>query len=347
MKHRSGFVLPTVLVATLLIATLAATVQAAVWRAARNARIGFAGERALLGADAAIVTQLASWDARAFASLPIGGRTTFAPAMPASLAASVTLVRTGIEQAMIEAVATSTNNGISRAVTRHVTRMLTVRVPPLALARPLTILGPATFANAAMVSSTDETPPGWTTECLGTDSIDAQASSMSVAALQTQFDANWNKWLSVSSRTDDARTVSSLVPIVTGIVCEPGTGDPYRGAGSVGVCTNEWAARSVTNDSALTVTSTSRHQGVLMVDGDLTLHADLDVYGLLMVRGAIDATAGRLLVHGAALVRDERGHGSRFGIASRVRYSRCALRRAWSAVGAPAAVTTRGWLERF
>jgi hypothetical protein len=162
-----------------------------------------------------------------------------------------------------------------------------------------------------------------------------------------QFDANWSKWLHLANKTDDPTIVSSLVPIVTATACAPGTGDPHRGAGSVTACTNEWGARAFTNAAPLLITTASRHQGILMVDGDLTLHADLDVFGLLMVRGAVDATAGRLLVHGAALVRDDWGHGSRFGFASRVRYSRCALRRAYSATGAPAAVTTRGWLERY
>lgn len=345
MRRRSGFVLPTVLLAMLLIATLAATLQAAVWRATRNARIGFAGERALLGADAAISTHLANWDARAFASLPIGAQSTFTPSMPSSLAATVTVVRTGVDRAMIEAIATSTNNGVSRTVERRVSRMLTVRNPPLPLSAPLTILGSATFAYAATVSSIDETPPGWTSECLGSDSVDAPTSAASVATLRAQFDANWSKWLSLAHRTDDPTTVSSPVPIVTAVACAPATGEPHRGTGSVAACTNEWGARAF--NAPMIVTTASRHQGILMVDGDLTLNADLDVFGLLMVRGAIDATAGRLLVHGAALVRDETGHGSRFGFASRVRYSRCALRRAYSATGAPAAVTTRGWLERF
>ncbi|MBC8088548.1 MAG: hypothetical protein H7Z40_14885 [Phycisphaerae bacterium] len=333
------------MIATLLIATLAATVQAAVWRATRNARIAFAGERALLGADAAISTHLASWDGRAFASMPIGAQTTSTPSLTANLAATVTVVRTGLNNAMVEASATSTNNGVPRAVERHVSRMLTVRNPPLPLNAPLTMLGSATFAYAGTVSTTDETPPGWASECLGTDSVDAPTTSASVSALRSQFDAGWSKWLSVAHRTDDPATVSSLVPIVTAVTCAPATGDPHRGAGSIAACTNEWGARAL--NATFTVTTTSRHQGILMVDGDLTLNADLDVFGLLMVRGAIDATAGRLLVHGAALVRDEMGHGSRFGFASRVRYSRCALRRAYSATGAPAAVTTRGWLERF
>ena len=344
---RRGFVLPIVIIATILIAILAATTQGAVWRAARNSRMGIAGERALHGADAAIAEQIATWDPRAFAAIPVGGRVFSTPAIANDLNASVTLVRTALDGALIEAAVTSINNGVARTATRRVSRMLTVRNPPVTLTSPLTILGAATFAAPGSVSTTDETPPGWSNECASTDSIDAVNNTPDIIAQQAQFDAAWSRWMSLASQIDDATLVTSLAPFVTGSLCAPGAGDPFRGAGSIAACTNEWGARAVNASTPFHITSDSRHQGTLMIDGDLVLSARLDVYGLLLVRGAIDASAGQLTVHGAGLVRDNLSHGSRFGIATRVRYSRCALRRAWSATGAPAAVTSGGWLERF
>lgn len=345
---RAGFVLPVVMITTILVAVLAAGLQSAVWRATRNARLGFAGERALHAGDAAISAQLAAWDARAFASMPLGARIVTSPSLSSGLFATVTLARTSVDGALIEAVGTSTQNGIAYSTQRRVTRVLTLKNPALALASPLTILGSATFAAPNTVSNVDETPPGWSTECLGTDSIDAQITSITdTTARRARFDGSWNEWMALSARSDNASTVTALAPMVTGSLCGPGAGDPLRDASSVAPCTNEWGARAVTNAAPLLLASSSRHQGVLMIDGDLNLTGDLEVRGLLMVRGAIDASHGRLTVLGAALIRDEMGHGSRFGIATRVRYSRCALRRALSATGAPAAITTRGWLERF
>lgn len=346
--RRAGFILPVVLITTLLVAILAASLQGAVWRATRHARLGFAGERALHAADAAIAAQLAQWDARTFASMPIGMRTLSAPVLPNALHATVTLVRTSIDGALIEAQATSTQNGIPENAERRATRLLTVRNAPLALSSPLTILGHATFAGAGTVTATDETPPGWSTECVGSDSVDAPSNAVTdSAAARALFDTHWNRWLSTASRSENAATVTALAPIVTGVMCTPGTGEPQRGSGSVSACANEWGARAITDGWPFSLAAASRHQGVLMIDGDLNVASDLEVFGLLMVRGALNDSAGHLRVMGAVLVRDEQGHGSRFGIASRVRYSRCALRRALSATGAPAAITTRGWLERF
>ena len=53
-SKRRGFVLPLVIITTLLVAVLAAGLQTVVWNAMRQARLGFAGERALHTADAAI-----------------------------------------------------------------------------------------------------------------------------------------------------------------------------------------------------------------------------------------------------------------------------------------------------
>ncbi|MEO7997958.1 MAG: hypothetical protein ABI852_10965 [Gemmatimonadaceae bacterium] len=346
--NRKAFVLPVVLITTILVAVLAASLQAAVWRATRHARLGFAGERALHAGDAAISAQLTAWDARAFAGMPVGTRITTSPTLPNGLSASVTLARTSFDGALIEATGTSTQNGVPLNTQRRVTRVLALRNPPLDLASPLTLLGSASFAAPNAVSSLDETPVGWNTECAGSDSIDAPNINITdTTARRVRFDGAWNQWVARASRSEFASSVTAVAPIVTGALCGPGAGDPLRGFASIAPCTNEWGARAELNATPLLLSNASRHQGVLMIDGDLNLTGDLEVRGLLMVRGAIDASVGRLTVIGAALVRDDMGHGSRFGIATRVRYSRCALRRALSATGAPAAITTRGWLERF
>ncbi|MGV3708814.1 MAG: hypothetical protein ACO1Q7_08230 [Gemmatimonas sp.] len=347
-QNRAGFILPVVILTTLVVAILAASLQTVVWRATRDARTGLAGERTLHAADAAIVAQLSAWDARTFASTPIGARMASAPALGAGMTASVTLVRTSFDAALIEAVATSHENGLPRSTSRRVTRALTVRNAPLALVSPLTILGAVTGLQPGTATHADELPTGWDADCAGRDSVDAPPTSpVDTAATRAQFDTHWSRWLTTASRVEHMPTVTSLVPVVTGSQCAPGSGDPARGATAMSACTNEWGARAATGGITFTVRSPSRFQGVLMIDGNLNVEADLDIGGLLMVRGALRDTLGHLRVTGAALIRDEMGLGNHLGIATRVRYSRCALRRALSATGAPAAITTGGWLERF
>jgi hypothetical protein len=348
MRTSSGFILPAVLFTMLVIALIASALQAAVWQSTRHARLGFAGERALHAADAAISQTLTHWDARTFASTAIGARQTSSLALNTGLDATVTLIRTSPSNAFVEAVATSANNGTPLRAQRRVSRALVMRTPALPLVGAFTALGGVTYASANNVSNSDETPTGWTTECLGVTVVDApMAPTSNTATAQAQFDANWNRWASTAIRSDDAAAVTALAPIVTGTNCAAGTGEPLRGGAYVAACTNEWGARMLTNARPATLSVSSRHQGVLLVEGDLFVNGTLAVDGLLIVKGALDTSAGTLNVFGAVLVRDELGHGSHLGIATRVRYSQCALRRALSAVAAPSAITTRGWLERF
>ncbi|MEP6765592.1 MAG: hypothetical protein ABJB66_14855 [Gemmatimonadaceae bacterium] len=346
-RNQFGFILPTVLIAMLLIAVIAATLQSAVWRAGRNAHLGFAGERALFGADNAIAQQLPMWNAREFASMEIGQRKTSTTVVPGGLATTVTMARTAIDAAIMEANTTSSKNGVALNATRRVTRALVARNLPLPLQNALTALDAITIDNPAGISSVDEVPPDWTTECANEPLVNATTSPIAdINTARAVFDANWNGWLSLASHSDAANTVTQLAPIVISASCAAGTGEPRRDVSSVTACVNEWGARAIIGSNAATLSSNSRHQGILLVEGDLILTGTLEVDGLLVVRGAIDASAGQLVVHGAALIRDTFGRGSRFGIATRVRYSRCALRRALSAVAAPAAITTGGWLER-
>src|SRR5829696_6522425 len=90
-SKRTGFVLPSVLIAMLLIAFIAATLQAAMWRATRSARLGLSGERALQAADAAIAQNVAAWDARAFSKLNIGERVSSVTSLAPQLSATVTI----------------------------------------------------------------------------------------------------------------------------------------------------------------------------------------------------------------------------------------------------------------
>ncbi|MEP6778508.1 MAG: hypothetical protein ABJC26_01370 [Gemmatimonadaceae bacterium] len=346
-RNQPGFILPTVLIAMLLIAVIAATLQSAVWRAGRNAHLGFAGERALFGADNAIAQQLPVWNAREFASMQIGDRKTTTTVMPGGIATAITLARTAIDAAIIEANTVSSKNGVTLDASRRVTRALVAKNLPLPLQNVMTALGAVSIINPASINSTDEVPLDWNTECANEPLVNATTSPIvDIAAARALFDANWNGWLALASHSDNANTVTQLAPIVIATSCAAGTGEPMRDVFSVTLCANEWGARAIIGSNAATLSGNSRHQGILIVEGDLTLTGTLEIDGLLIIRGAIDASAGQLLVHGAVLIRDTFGRGSRFGIATRVRYSRCALRRALSAVAAPAAITTGGWLER-
>jgi hypothetical protein len=68
--------------------------------------------------------------------------------------------------------------------------------------------------------------------------------------------------------------------------------------------------------------------GIVALDSELTLEADLRVTGVLIARGSVRSAAGRLDVTGAVVAGDAGGGQSRLGPLDRVRYDACAIRQA-------------------
>ncbi len=69
-------------------------------------------------------------------------------------------------------------------------------------------------------------------------------------------------------------------------------------------------------------------EGMLVLDSELVLGADLRLTGVLVARGSILNAGGRLTVTGAVIAGDMGGGHSTLGPGDRVRYDACAIRRA-------------------
>jgi hypothetical protein len=66
--------------------------------------------------------------------------------------------------------------------------------------------------------------------------------------------------------------------------------------------------------------------GMVVLDSELLVQADLELVGVLVTRGAIQHAGGRLQVTGAVLAGDAGGGHS--GLGAGDRYDACAVRRA-------------------
>jgi hypothetical protein len=75
--------------------------------------------------------------------------------------------------------------------------------------------------------------------------------------------------------------------------------------------------------------------GMVALDTDLIVGAELQVTGVLLVRGAVRRGGGRLDVTGAVIAGDSSGMQSELGAGDRVRYDACAVRRAVEQVTRP------------
>ena len=94
----------------------------------------------------------------------------------------------------------------------------------------------------------------------------------------------------------------------------------------------------------LTLTSgTGGGQGILLVDGELTIEGDFHFYGLVIVKGEIQMK-GDVQITGAVIA----GAQLQSEPGDLIQYSQCAVARALGAAGGePAPLRSRGWLQMF
>jgi len=350
-RGQAGVVLPFVLLSLLLVAALASATALASWRAVRGARLAFNGERALQGADEALALALSTWDASAFAARPIGARWQRTITTSDAGTATLSFARTAPLASVVSARMRSLVRGAPDTASRQVTRYLVLETPAFPARAAVVTLGPAALDSAANVNGLDI---GWASDGCGagrdTLSVPGVHSmgvvmhsaaviagappvspgplvAASLATDRSAFATAWSSALARVTRTDAILPAAALPPAPA------------------------WSARRlVSADSSIappTVTlGTGTHTGLLLVDGDLEVIGTLDVEGLLVVRGRIDARAGTLVVSGALLVRDDRDAGSTLGSASRVRYSPCSVARALATIARPRVAPFSAWIER-
>jgi hypothetical protein len=133
-------------------------------------------------------------------------------------------------------------------------------------------------------------------------------------------------------------------PVVTGGVCTAGStnwGSPLAPAGACG------KRYPIVHFGAGTTTiSGGSGQGILLVDGDLTISGAFTYAGLIIVRGKMTTTAGGSpTVYGALLVQSMNFATTAFNGSANIYYSACALQRTRDAVGNPTLLRSRGWVE--
>lgn len=88
------------------------------------------------------------------------------------------------------------------------------------------------------------------------------------------------------------------------------------------------------------ITRPLRVVGIVAVDTELVVEADLRVTGVLVARGSVHTAGGRLDVTGAVVTGDMGGGPSGLGAGDRVRYDACAIRRAVERVTSPGPTST-------
>ena len=347
---RRGFVLLFILLSLVVMAAMTAITSLSSWGAMRSARLAWNGERALLGAEEASAIEVSQWQSERFSTLPVGALWRRTISTRTGGVVSLQGIRTGALSAVIEATMTSKSGASLDTASRRVRRALALSPPAFPIHAALTALAPMsvdggeidgsdyivasegcdaqrdTLAVAGVLGA--EASISAATRIVGTTPvISTNVNSVLATDLRAQFDSAW------ATSVERVERVTALAPRAN---------MPAFGSWSYLAL----APADSTSTSLVEVTAAGRHEGLIVVYGDLRLSGALRLDGLLIVNGAIDAGSGAFEINGAVLVRDPRMLSSTIGSFSSIRYSRCAVQRALATIARPSSVPFALWVPR-
>ena len=362
-SRHPGFALATALLTLSLVGAL---VTGTFFIATHEQRTGtdvlFAA-RALGAAELGVDAAMTRWDREWNVTMQRGDRRTAPPTNLEGASAITEIVRLDNQLFLVS------SEGRSGPARRVVRRYVALTVPEPTLSSAAALGGATTIEGTTQIDGSDRAPDGWicpnpespvagiatpdsalvaTGGCAlgpcvnGTPPIATDSALRVPGAFLRVGDLDWFELARRANATVEG-TVSPRPSERDGAcdVEDPHNwGDPQRPGD--GVCPNHFALVHASGD--LTIDG-GRGQGILLVDGDLTIRGGFDFAGMVMVRGALHTGAGGARITGAltAAAADSSTVSTLRDLV--VHFSRCAVHAAMLGSALPAPIAERSWLE--
>lgn len=335
VAQRSGFAVATAVFALVIVGALAIGMLFAGTHELRSGSDAIHQARAVMAAELGIEQTIAMWNVRWNAYGRGFGRASTL-STPDGARLTVNLTRLADELFL---VASEARAGPAR---RHVARVVRLEMgDPLVLA-PLAVRNAVDAIAIGDIGGSDESPLGW--ECPASGFALPPFAVADTNALLRFGHFDWDALIAVAN-TRLSNRITGAVPRSADEECDTAApenwGEPTRSNG--GPCTSYYPVLYAAGDL---VVDGGRGQGLLLVDGDLTLQGGFEFFGAVLVRGALLGGAGGARVTGTVLIA-ELGLSESDLRGIRIALSRCAARKALLGVSRPAPLAERSWYDVF
>lgn len=377
-RSRHGIALVIVL---LTIVALGILVAGAFFGSSQEVRIGreaLRQEQTLAAAENALVGAIRGWDPDYAAALMPGELNELSVVQHGDITIRLTLLKANLIDYLLLADASTSpsSSGVSR---RRIGMSLQLDIPDLRETAALEFHWPLEGSENAMlhdgmrISGVDQPPESWpecgpaSTDIAGIMTADSTAVEPGCTAVGCVAgsppvlgsplagvggsgafaDATWSAlvartWFRLSGGGDIGSRDRPIRPELTDGRCDRliqhNWGDPAR----LTDCASFFPTVHVLGDLVLDAGS---GQGVLLVEGDLTLTGGVSYFGVVLVRGSLRSTDGGGRITGVVQVAGETGTSS-LGPGTSITYSRCALLTALAASAGPRPIS-RSWVEMY
>lgn len=331
-------------------------------------------ERAFRAAELGLNTTLAKWDKAAMFALPTGGMDTLAYS-GVGWVDTVVITKLTPRSFVLRSTGTAGSGRLARSRKRT---QLNVRlaVPTFNFLGALTARGATTIGGSSDITGYDTNPTAWscplTTDALagvvtpdlstikwiGDNCSDAACVDGEPAVLQDTTAAdttNYFKfgdedWASLTAGADKiipgGTTLAKVEPAVTGGVCDTNVlenwGEPTHTNTATLACKDYFPVIHAKGNLNITA---HRGQGILLVDGDLSLSGGFEFYGPIIVRGKLSITGTGAKLNGSVMAANVDLDETKITGNATLKYSSCAVEKAIGGSSFPQRVEQRAWTE--
>lgn len=383
LASRRGFALPVAIGAIVLVGMMLAGTFFAVTQDARVGMNTAKQEVAFRASERGLNTAYANWSAGGYNNIAVGSTTVSKNPGPMDSTATagwsdtVRITKLYTNAFLITSTGRA-GTGNSNSARRRTQMVVKLTWPVFNFLGALTVRGAIQIGGSSNINGTDMAPTGWncaplgaTTAAIATnDTTNVSFSgctgmtcltgspqikiSSSAADSNTYFsygDATWNMLVqSATMNLPGGQTFNSIGPVVSGGSCVTSNtknwGDPNRATPS-GACESYFPIIHFTDSTANTQITGGSGQGILLVDGDLTVSGGFSFYGPVIVRGHLRTTGtGGHFYGGVMAANVDLEQNAVLGNAI-INYSQCAVQAAIQGSGAGKLANDRPWSEAF
>lgn len=371
--RRDGMALLLALGAIIVIGGLVAGAFFVSTRDVRSGRSSLAQETAQMSTEDALQRVRAIYADSAPSNLTTDGQT-FTVATGVA-GATVQVTRLMADAFLLTSSASSGSAvGAGESARRRASMVLVRNVPSMTFPSALTVNGNITVGGSSEISGDDTSPSGWACSgsetdkpglmvppsttptytgaaCRGGACIEGSPTnvvkSSTAADTNTYFKYGSTTWDDLVARATIKLSGATLkiAPSVVGGVCNGSDvynwGDPTRPAGA---CATRFPIVYVKGDATI---NGEKGQGILLVDGDLSVQGGFEFYGPVIVRGTLKTAGTGGHFNGGVMAYSVEMDANKVIGDALVQYSSCAIETALKMSSPPTAVRRRAWADLY
>jgi hypothetical protein len=336
LPNRAGFAVATAVFILVVVAALAMGTLFAATHELRSDSDAIHQARAVMAAEFGIEHAIATWDRRWNGAFARGFGKASTVATPDGADLTVTVARLADELFLVTSQARA---GPARRDVGRVVRLDTTEPPVLAA---LTASVPLDLTAIGGIDGSDRSPVGW--DCPPAGPALPPVIVADTSALLRFGHFAWDAIVDAANSRLSQHVVA-VAPRFTDEECDTSDptnwGEPTRSNG--GACTGYFPIVYAASDLVI---EAGRGQGLLLVDGDLTVQGGFEFFGVVLVRGALRGGPGGARITGTvSMAAQSSTEPALDGIA--IDFSRCTARKALLGVAFPVPVVERSWYQGF